>query len=55
MQQHSVNTAGVDALQPVFAGLLAALVGYASTFALVLWGLSAGLVPLAMLRWRGTR
>ncbi|HEY9011130.1 MAG TPA: benzoate/H(+) symporter BenE family transporter, partial [Devosia sp.] len=31
----------VDALQPVLAGLLAALVGYASTFALVLAGLGA--------------
>lgn len=31
----------VDALQPVLAGLLGALVGYASTFALVLAGLAA--------------
>ena len=41
MHQRSVNTTGVDALQPVLAGLLAALIGYASTFALVLAAFSA--------------
>lgn len=41
MDQASANTGRVDALQPILAGLLAALVGYASTFAIVLAGLAA--------------
>lgn len=41
MQQPRANTRRVGALQPVLAGLLAALVGYASTFALILAAFAA--------------
>ena len=41
MQQPRAITSRVGALQPVLAGLLAALVGYASTFALVLAAFAA--------------
>lgn len=41
MQQPRANTSRVGTLQPLLAGLLAALVGYASTFALILAALAA--------------
>jgi len=41
MDQPSATAARSDAIQPILAGILAALVGYASTFALVLAGFAA--------------